>query len=150
MTEQEIKNSVLEEAVDALDRELEDGSPVYTWSDSDHAINDARIRAIEAIRALKQEGVEAALPEPRSGDTSKPSLVDDAEVMRIWRECGLPEYFLGNGGSNHKLVAFAKACCTSSVGSDVSNLPTTQEDLEAIKRHAWGEGYEERGREQKP
>lgn len=35
---------------------------------------------------------------------------DDGEVMRIWRECGLPEYFLGNGGTNHKLVAFAKAC----------------------------------------
>ncbi len=34
--------------------------------------------------------------------------VDDTEVMRIWRECGLPEYFLGNGGSNHKLVAFAE------------------------------------------
>ncbi len=33
---------------------------------------------------------------------------DDAEVMRIWRECGLPEYFLGNAGSNHKLVAFAR------------------------------------------
>jgi hypothetical protein len=29
--------------------------------------------------------------------------------MRLWREVGLPEYFLGNGGTNHKLVAFAKA-----------------------------------------
>jgi hypothetical protein len=36
--------------------------------------------------------------------------VNDAEVMRLWRECGLPEYFLGNGNSNHKLVAFAEAC----------------------------------------
>lgn len=35
---------------------------------------------------------------------------DDAAVMRLWRECGLPEYFLGNGGSNHKLVAFARRC----------------------------------------
>lgn len=34
----------------------------------------------------------------------------DAAVMRLWREVGLPEYFLGNGGTNHKLVAFAKAC----------------------------------------
>lgn len=41
---------------------------------------------------------------------------DDADVMRIWRECGLPEYFLGNGGTNHKLVAFAKACATSPAG----------------------------------
>jgi hypothetical protein len=36
-----------------------------------------------------------------------PGCCDDAEVMRIWREVGLPEYFLGNGGANHKLVAFA-------------------------------------------
>lgn len=38
--------------------------------------------------------------------SAKPKC-DDAEVMRLWRECGLPEYFLGNGGTNHKLVAFA-------------------------------------------
>jgi hypothetical protein len=38
----------------------------------------------------------------------KDKRCDDAEVMRIWRECGLPEYFLGNGGTNAKLVEFAK------------------------------------------
>jgi hypothetical protein len=32
---------------------------------------------------------------------------DDAAIMSLWRECGLPECFLGNGGTNHKLVAFA-------------------------------------------
>jgi hypothetical protein len=26
----------------------------------------------------------------------------------MWRDCGLPEHFLGNGGTNHKLVAFAE------------------------------------------
>jgi hypothetical protein len=41
---------------------------------------------------------------------SPPDAPGDAEVMRLWRECGLPEYFLGSGGTNHKLVAFAKAC----------------------------------------
>ena len=35
-------------------------------------------------------------------------LCDDAEIMRLWRECGLPEYFLGNGGTNYKLVEFSK------------------------------------------
>ena len=40
---------------------------------------------------------------------------DDAKVMRIWRECELPEYFLGNGGSNHKLVAFVKACAADEI-----------------------------------
>jgi len=33
---------------------------------------------------------------------------DDREVMRLWRQAGLPEYFLGNGGTNDRLVEFAK------------------------------------------
>lgn len=40
--------------------------------------------------------------------TQKPA--DDAGVMRLWRKAGLPEYFLGNGGTNYRLVAFAQAC----------------------------------------
>ena len=31
------------------------------------------------------------------------------DVERLWRATGLPEYFLGNGGSNTGLYAFAKA-----------------------------------------
>ena len=31
------------------------------------------------------------------------------EIERLWRAAGLPEYFLGNGGSNTGLYAFAKA-----------------------------------------
>ena len=50
-----------------------------------------------------------------TGAKSKPAPCNDAEVMRLWRECGLPEYFLGNGGTNHKLVAFAKACAARAV-----------------------------------
>ena len=38
---------------------------------------------------------------------------DDAEVMRLWREAGLPEYFLGNGGTNRQLVAFARLCAAA-------------------------------------
>lgn len=30
-------------------------------------------------------------------------------VERLWREVGLPEYFLGNDGSNHKLYALYNA-----------------------------------------
>ncbi len=33
---------------------------------------------------------------------------DDTAVMTLWRECGLPEYFLGNGGTNHRLLEFAR------------------------------------------
>ena len=39
--------------------------------------------------------------------TNKTTRCDDADVMRLWRECGLPEWFLGNGGTNHRLVEFA-------------------------------------------
>lgn len=60
----------------------------------------SRLNADAAIAAWNRRA-----PSPSLGGE-----VDDAAVMRIWRECGLPEYFLGNGGSNHKLVAFAKAC----------------------------------------
>ena len=38
------------------------------------------------------------------------SPCDDTGVMELWRECGLPDYFLGNGGTNHKLVDFARRC----------------------------------------
>lgn len=48
----------------------------------------------------------------RNCEAARPKLTaprcDDREVMRLWRECGLPEYFLGNGGTNHKLVEFAR------------------------------------------
>src|SRR5438045_2541257 len=44
-------------------------------------------------------------PSPQQPTQEAP--VDDTEVMRTWRECGLSEYFLGNGGTNRKLVAFA-------------------------------------------
>lgn len=40
---------------------------------------------------------------------------NDSEVMRIWRECGLPEHFLGNGGTNGKLVEFAKRTAQAQV-----------------------------------
>lgn len=39
---------------------------------------------------------------------SELARINDAEVMRLWRQAGLPEYFLGNGGTNVKLVEFAK------------------------------------------
>lgn len=41
------------------------------------------------------------------GRATAPATADDAEIMRLWRDAGLPEYFLGNGGTNHKLCAFA-------------------------------------------
>ena len=50
-------------------------------------------------------GMEAASPNRAA------AVATTADIMRIWRECGLPEYFLGNGGTNHKLVEFAHLMC---------------------------------------
>ena len=33
--------------------------------------------------------------------------MDENKVMRLWRQAGLPEYFLGNGGTNARLCEFA-------------------------------------------
>lgn len=35
--------------------------------------------------------------------------IDVHPIERLWREVGLPEYFLGNGGTNHKLYALFDA-----------------------------------------
>jgi hypothetical protein len=35
-------------------------------------------------------------------------MVSDAVVENLWREARLPEYFLGNGGTNHKLLEFIR------------------------------------------
>lgn len=34
-------------------------------------------------------------------------------IENLWREVGLPEYFLGNGGTNRKLFALYDAIFTS-------------------------------------
>lgn len=44
-----------------------------------------------------------------------PERCDDAEIMRIWRGCGLPEFFLGNDGSNFKLVEFSQSIVSASL-----------------------------------
>lgn len=65
-------------------------------------------------KTTKANRVQASLTAGRQGrgpfgmDDTPAEPRDDAEVMQIWRECGFPEDFLGNGGTNHKLVAFAE------------------------------------------
>lgn len=78
-------------------------------------------------------------PQSKGGDASMTETCDDAEVMRIWRECGLPEYFLGNGGTNYRLVAFAKACAKqappSSAGwQPMASAPAAWSDVLAERR----------------
>ena len=59
----------------------------------------------------------------------------ERNVMRLWREAGMPEYFLGNGGTNQKLVAFAE-----SVADDL-----VRAEREACERLAVGWRYEASG-----
>lgn len=35
--------------------------------------------------------------------------MSELRIEELWREVGLPEYFLGNGGTNHKLYALYQA-----------------------------------------
>jgi hypothetical protein len=34
--------------------------------------------------------------------------VNEAEVVELWRQAGLPEYCIGNGGTNARLCDFAR------------------------------------------
>ena len=50
---------------------------------------------------------------------SEKSFCDrERNVMCLWREAGLPEYFLGNDGTNQKLVAFTEAVADDMVRAE--------------------------------
>lgn len=51
-------------------------------------------------------GEQVARPSTPAQDAAQPC--DDSEAMKLWRKAGLPEYFLGNGGTNNKLVRFVE------------------------------------------
>ncbi|MBS4046547.1 MAG: hypothetical protein KG075_09425 [Alphaproteobacteria bacterium] len=57
---------------------------------------------------------------------------DDAEIMRLWREAGLPEYFLGNGGSNVDLVKFAELIRASSVQAEPTDDDRANNDPHGV------------------
>lgn len=61
-------------------------------------------------------------------DKPIPERCDDERVMRIWRECGLPEYFIGNGGTNDKLVEFAERVAEAALSEAQAEI----ENLEAM------------------
>lgn len=62
---------------------------------------------------------------------------DDKEVMRLWRQAGGPEYFLGNGGTNHMLVEFARLCAlqTAQPTDDLSQ-PSALKIVPAINTYS--------------
>ena len=71
------------------------------------------------------------------------------EVERLWREVGLPEYFLGNGGTNDKLYKFVALCVTRTPQPSVTiEGMRTNEELEHLgtrylsPKDAFGDGYE--------
>lgn len=58
----------------------------------------------------------------------KPDKCDDKKVMQLWRKAGLPEYFLGNGGTNQKLVKFSEL-----VRADNNAQETAPAEQDALK-----------------
>lgn len=90
-----------------LHRYENDDSDIVRWANSKAADHAADLRAEEEkgyARGLRDAGYTGEQP------MTAGLACNDAEAMRLWRECGLPEYFLGNGGTNHRLAAFAEAC----------------------------------------
>jgi hypothetical protein len=57
--------------------------------------------------------------------------MDDAKVMKLWRQAGLPEYFLGNGGTNVHLVEFARLCAAEAVADERERCAKVCDDLRA-------------------
>lgn len=52
----------------------------------------------------------------------------DAEVMRIWRERGLPEHFLGNRGTNWRLLQFAECFYNGGIEAAAREIEAGAED----------------------
>lgn len=76
------------------------------------AMNDAFLTAMEELADKVLVMIDDGRLNPGEPFVSDPRVevvtpCDDTEIMRLWRESGLPEYFLGNGATNHNLVKFA-------------------------------------------
>jgi hypothetical protein len=95
---------LLEDAIEAL---LQPNNAMSR----EHALHGLQ-RRVQAAKALA-DGSAA------DGDLR----VDDEQVMRIWRAAGLPESFLGNGGSNGKLIKFTQLVRDAS-GAAPSQAPS--------------------------
>lgn len=78
-----------------------------------------RISRVEFIRdtveALLARAPDSGPMSPRSNPAAADGVVAALKgtpqaIERLWRDCELPEWFLGNGGTNHKLYDFARRC----------------------------------------
>lgn len=88
----------------------------------------------------------ATVPEVKETVPSTEAVANGAEpgthpVERLWREVGLPEYFLGNGGTNLKLYALYDATEIDSRGYAVhSHSADRMEFIAELASRANGEG----------
>lgn len=84
-----------------------------------------RVSRVEFIRDTIEALTDRALSAPPLSPLSRTTRVDETAstlkgtphaIERLWRDCELPEWFLGNGGSNHKLYDFARRCASIAPG----------------------------------
>ncbi len=85
-----------------------------------------------ALRSAREERAAAPVREGNGERAREPC--DDADIMRLWRQCGLPEWFLGNGGTNHKLAAFAAALRSAREECDVLQAIVQRQEGEEMDR----------------
>ncbi|WP_293811275.1 hypothetical protein [uncultured Bosea sp.] len=67
----------------------------------------------ETLEALLGRAPAALPPSPRTRSAGIDGTVAALKgapnaIERLWRDCELPEWFLGNGGTNHRLYDFAR------------------------------------------
>lgn len=94
-----------------------------------------RVSRVEFIRDTV-EALLAQVPDTTAVPPCYPAAVDGTvaalkgtpqAIERLWRDCELPEWFLGNGGTNHKLYDFAWRCASIPPGR-----VTAGTDIEAV------------------
>ncbi len=102
-----------------------------------------RVSRVEFIRDTIEALMARALAAPPLSPPSPAIGVDEIAstlkgtpraIERLWRDCDLPEWFLGNGGTNHKLYDFARRCSinrprTFTDGADIEAI------VAALKAH---------------
>ena len=64
-------------------------------------------------------------------------------IERLWREAGLPEYFLGNGGTNSKLYKFVESCISDLGASGGAASPAGETAKPPMPRRGPGGHYAE-------
>lgn len=94
-----------EEMLSAMD---DNHTDIGKWRDALAAApkpQAAQSADMDRLTYRRSLGLPERFPQAVAEDAVVQALPGVHPMERMWREVGLPEYFLGNGGTNHKLYA---------------------------------------------